>query len=145
MIVVVPGAIPATTPVTASIVATDSSLLLHSPPVVAELNDAVLPAHIAIGPAIAAGVAPVVTVIELKQPVAEVYVILVVPALTPVTSPVPASTVAFDVLLLVHVPPAGEELNAVAAPAHTCASPPIADGISFTVTSRLTAQPVAGV
>jgi hypothetical protein len=68
---------------------------------------------------------------------------LLVPALTPVTTPVVASTVAFDVLLLVHVPPAGEELSAVASPAHTFASPVMVDGIEFTVTSRLTAQPLA--
>jgi hypothetical protein len=68
MIVVVPEVMPVTTPVTAFMVATDSSLLLHSPPVVAELKATLLPAQIVRGPVMVAGVAPVVTVIVLKQP-----------------------------------------------------------------------------
>ena len=42
----------------------------------------------------------------LLQPVFTVYVILVVPALNAVTSPVNELTVATDVFVLLHVPPA---------------------------------------
>jgi hypothetical protein len=41
----------------------------------------------------------------LPQPLLIVYVILVVPALTAVTTPVPATTVATDGLLLLQLPP----------------------------------------
>ena len=42
----------------------------------------------------------------LPQPLLTVYVIFVVPALTAVTNPVDALTVATEVLVLLHAPPA---------------------------------------
>lgn len=48
------------------------------------------------------------------------------------TTPVP-DTVASDVLLLLHVPPAGLEDNADVLPGHADAVPVIADGIGLTV------------
>ena len=42
----------------------------------------------------------------LPQPLLTVYVISVVPAATAVTNPVPELTVATEVLVLVHAPPA---------------------------------------
>jgi hypothetical protein len=70
-------------------------------------------------------------------------VIFVVPAFTPVTTPVPAPTVALDVLLLVHVPPPGLLLSVVVLPTHTAAVPLIDDGAVVTETIFVAAQPVA--
>ena len=41
----------------------------------------------------------------LPQPLLTVYVIFVVPAPTAVTVPVPVTTVATDVFVLLHIPP----------------------------------------
>ena len=57
-----------------------------------------------------------------------------VPAVTPVTIPVPPPTDAMPALLLVHAPPAGVEFNVVVAPVQTLNTPVIADGVVFTVT-----------
>ena len=64
-----------------------------------------------------------------------VYEIVVVPALTPVTTPL-ASTVAFDVETEVHVPPPAASAKLVVEPAQTMAVPVIvpAIGIGLTVT-----------
>ena len=50
-----------------------------------------------------------------------------VPAKTPVTAPV-VLTVAVELLLLLHVPPAGDELRVMLAPSHTEEAPVIAAG-----------------
>jgi hypothetical protein len=63
------------------------------------------------------------------------YVIIVVPALIPVTTPVPASMVAFDVLLLLQVPPPVLFESVVAEPGQTVSVPLIAESAAFTVTS----------
>ena len=64
------------------------------------------------------------------------------PAATPVTTPVAATTVAFDGTLLVHVPPAGDELSVVVLPIQAVADPVMADGEASTVTVRVDAHPV---
>ena len=65
-----------------------------------------------------------------------------VPAATPVTLPEP-STVAYDVLLLLQVPPAVASLRLVIKPAHTAAVPVMADGTGLMVTVALPAIPHA--
>ena len=65
------------------------------------------------------------------------------PADMPDTTPV-VLTVAIPVLLLVHVPPVGEDPSAVVDPAHTTGVPEIADGNGFTVTTLVVVQPVTG-
>ena len=57
----------------------------------------------------------------------------VVPAATPVTSPVSTSTVAFATLLLLQVPPEAVLVSVVTLPTHTVELPEIADGDSDTV------------
>jgi hypothetical protein len=54
---------------------------------------------------------------------------------TPVTIPLTEPTVAIDVLLLLHVPPATESVNANVAPAHT--EQPV-DGQEMTLGTGLT-------
>ena len=59
---------PVTTPVVAFIVATAPSLLLHTPPVVAELSALVLPPHNVRLPVIDAGLAVTVAIVVERQP-----------------------------------------------------------------------------
>jgi hypothetical protein len=60
---------------------------------------------------------------------------VVVPALTPLTTP-PEDTVALAVLLLLHEPPDTVSLNVIVAASHTLVAPDIvpAAGAAFTVT-----------
>lgn len=63
------------------------------------------------------------------------------PAVTPVTTPVPEPTVALALLLL-HVPPGVTSVNVIVAPSHKLPLPDIADGFAFTVTTALVVHPV---
>jgi hypothetical protein len=69
---------------------------------------------------------------------------LVVPAETPVTTPVPEATVAFEVLLLDQAPPDGDELKVVVLPTHVVAVPVMAAGVLVTLTSSTDTHPLAG-
>jgi hypothetical protein len=66
-------------------------------------------------------------------------VIVEVPALTPVTTPVDALTVATAVADEVHTPPEVVLVNVVVEPTHVLAVPPIeaSVGDGFTVTSNV--------
>ena len=66
------------------------------------------------------------------------------PALAPVTIPV-LPTVAIDGLLLLHVPPAGEDDRAVVVPAQIPAEPLIIDGELLTVSTDTVLQPEPSV
>jgi hypothetical protein len=65
-------------------------------------------------------------------------VISTVPAVTPVTTPVPVATVAIAGLALDHVPPAVALLSVVVRPGQTINVPVIAAGAVFTVTVVVT-------
>ena len=54
---------------------------------------------------------------------------------SPVTTPVAGSTDPLAGLLLVHVPPPGDDVSAVVRPAHTLVVPVIGFGFGFTVTT----------
>ena len=131
VIVAVPAATPVTNPVEASTVATalDDD---QTPPAVALVNVVAEPAHTSVVPLIAATTGRALTVTacvtKLVQPFAfvMVYVIVAVPAETPLTTPVEASTVAVAVLDDVQTPPAGVLASVVVAPAHTLVVPVIA-------------------
>lgn len=71
--------------------------------------------------------------------------ITVLPAATPVTTPVDTFIVAAAVLLLVHVPPGSALLNTVVLPTQTDVIPPIADGLGCTVTIIVATHPVGVV
>ena len=64
-----------------------------------------------------------------------------VPVATPVTTPAEL-TVAIDELLLVHVPPDGEELSVVFDPTHTLAVPDIEPGRAIIVTVCTAVHPL---
>ena len=66
--------------------------------------------------------------------------IVVEPALTPVTSPEP-SIVATDVLLLLQVPLLAVSLNVIVAPIHNELAPCIVAIFGFTVTIAIAIQP----
>lgn len=66
--------------------------------------------------------------------------IVVLPAPTPVTTPLEDPTVAMPVLLLLHVPPDVPSASAVAEPTHAVVVPVIAC-IGFTVTIAVMLQP----
>jgi hypothetical protein len=78
-----------------------------------------------------------VNTVEEQAPVPVfVYVIVAVPAVTPVTTPVDALTVATAVLLLDHVPPVTVEANVVVPPTKTVCIPesvPADEGGAVTV------------
>jgi hypothetical protein len=109
-------------------------LLLHVPPVVVLASVVWLPAQTVCVPTIAAGIAFTVNGCTALHPVGITYDIVTAAAATPVTMPV-AFTVALVVLLLIQLPPAVVELNAVVAPTHTNGVPVIPAGVVFTVTT----------
>lgn len=110
----VPAATPVTTPVPEPAVAIAVLPLLQVPPGVALLTVTAPPeAQIGVMPEIAAGAGSTVTVRMVLQPELMVYVIVVVPANTPLTIPEVRPIVAMDVEALVQVPPPGLVSEAV--------------------------------
>jgi hypothetical protein len=65
-----------------------------------------------------------------------------VPEDTPVTTPVPLTTVATPVLALAHVPPVVPSVKVMVEPTHTGEDPRIVDGVVLTVTIVVVIQPV---
>lgn len=140
-----PADTPVSTPVLAPIVATPVEPLVHVPPPVASVSVLVAPTQTVVPPLIAAGTAFIVAVAVARHPVANVYDIIEVPALTPVTMPVVEPMVATPVLPLVHMPPPVASVTVVVAPMHALNVPPIAAGLAFTVTTVVALQPVLKV
>lgn len=108
-------AVPPDTPVTAPdvefTVAIAVLLLLHVPePALLDSVD-VVPWQIVVVPLNDPGAGFTVTAWVTALPHGGVYVMLVVPPVTPYVIPVPATTVAIAVLALLHVPPAVLLLN----------------------------------
>lgn len=140
MIRAVPAFMPVITPVGASIAA--SVLLLDQvPPFGALLREAELPGQRTIIPVIADGRPFTVNDVVAVQPVFNVYVIVVEPALRAVTIPLAEPTVATDGTLVDHVP-LPLELRVVVVPAHMAIVPVIADGNGLTVMIATDTQPV---
>jgi hypothetical protein len=75
------------------------------------------------------------------QPVGRVYVITVTPAEIPFTAPVSEPTVATEILLLDHEPPASALLNVVVEPTQTLVVPMLDGGRGLTVTVAIAVQP----
>jgi len=65
-----------------------------------------------------------------------------VPPATPVTTPVPETTVATVVVLLDHVPPVVPSVNVIVDPAQKGDEAEIPAGAKFTVTMLVTPHPV---
>ena len=68
--------------------------------------------------------------------------IVAMPLAKPVTMPVPGSTVAIDVLLLLHVPGPDASVNATVAPGQIGVLPVIDEGNEITLTVVVAIQPV---
>jgi hypothetical protein len=119
--------------------------LLHKPPVVASVSVADDPTQAAMLPPIATGAALTVNAAVARQPVGNVYVIVAVPGVPPVTVPDAEPMFAVVVLLLVHAPPAVASASVVVSPVHICGTPLIADGNGLTVTMVAAAQPLVRV
>jgi hypothetical protein len=114
-------------------VATDVLVLLHIPLIAASVKVDVVPEHINVGPDIADGVAYTVTDVPTSAPHPVENDIEVVPWLTPVTLPLP-STVATDVVVLLHTPLPARSVRLVIDPSQTLVVPDFADGAAVTVT-----------
>lgn len=134
MIVTVPAETPVTTPEVGLTVAIAVLLLLHVPPTVESKRVIVPPTHTLEEPIITDMVPEPVTVMVLvvKQPVVSIYVIVHVPAETPVTKPDVGLIVAIDVLELLHVPPVVASVSVIVPATATVLTPPIVEGLGFT-------------
>lgn len=141
VIVVVPVVIPVNKPAVVPMVATVGSLLVQETPVGAQLSTVVDPVQILVIPVIADGNGLTVTVLVAATPQPVLYVITVIPAPTPVTTP-KLLMVATLVLPVLHNPPGVVLLKAVVKPAHIIAVPVITDGTELTVTGAVVIQPV---
>ena len=141
--IVEPAVVALNAPVVGLIDATAVLLEDQVPPEVVLLNVVEVPAHAALAPPIAARVGKLFTVklvlAELVHPFPSVtvYVIVEVPALTPVTAPEEAFTVAVAVLDELQVPPPVELAKVELEPTHAEAVPVIAAtvGSAFSVTT----------
>ena len=100
----VPGVTPVTKPDPVITVATAGVPLLQVPPPASPLSEVVKPWHTLNVPVMAVGNALTVITFVLLQPPLNVYIMVVVPAATPVTLP-NASTVAVAIAPLLQVPP----------------------------------------
>jgi hypothetical protein len=110
-------------------------LLLHVPAGVL-FNVVVVPVHTESVPVITEGIGFTEIVFIAVQPVARVYVQIVVPGPdTPVTRPVPVTTVAAEGLLLLHVPPPGVLPKLIFAASQTTEGPLMAVGNELTKTT----------
>jgi hypothetical protein len=122
-------------------------VLLHAPPPRALANETVLPIQsvVAVLGVIAGGVALTVNVaVTLQVPIA--YVIIDVPATSPVAAPELEPIVATARFPLVHVPPDTEFDNVVVLPSHTVGDAGvIAAGVLLTVIAFVAKQPVASI
>jgi len=141
--IVVPAVVALNAPVVGLIDATPVLLDDQVPPEVVLLKVVEVPAHAALAPPIAARVGKLFTVklvvAELVHPFPSVtvYVIVEVPALTPVTAPDEAFTVAVAVLDELQVPPPVELAKVEPEPTQAEAVPVIAAtvGSAFSVTT----------
>ena len=90
-------------------------LVLHVPPVLASVSMVVKPTHTFIMPVIATGNGFTDMTDVIKQPVGNLYVIVDVPTILPVTIPV-AEPISALLLLLLHVPNVVASLRFVVRP-----------------------------
>ena len=111
-------------------------------PVAVPVSARFVPAHNGFGDALAVtpvGIGSTVTVLEAIQLPGISYIILAVPAVTPVT--IPDVPIVALPLRLLHVPPVIASLNDVDAPIHTEAVPFIAPGAALIVTTFVEEHP----
>lgn len=143
MITGVPDATPVTTPLDEPTVACAVLLLVHVPPAILLLNVVVWPTHTVGVPVITDGAAFTVNDVVREHPVLKVYVMVTVPAATPVTIPLVEPTVAVSKSLLLQVPPPVASVSVLVDPTQTFIVPVIVagSGLTVTVTAELALQP----
>jgi hypothetical protein len=136
--VTAPAVRPLTTPLPFT-VATAVLLLLHVPPEIASDNVIVLAAQTVVGPVIVPAVALLITdtpavVVAVPQLVVIEYVMVAAPAVIPRNTPVAATMLATEALLVDQVPPDTALDKVVTEPTHTAVVPEIvpAEGPAFT-------------
>ena len=149
LIVTEPALTAVMKPVVAVTPATPAALLLHVPPLTLDNAVSVSPA-VMIDGALITGVVFTKIDFVLKQPLGIVYVITVLPAVTPVTTvvgppgtaiPGPPPTVAIEVFALSHMPEP-VEVNVTLDPSHTLVAPVIAGAAALTATVLMLRHPV---
>lgn len=138
LIVTEPALTAVTKPVVAVTPATPAALLLHVPPLTLDNAVSVSPTVIKDG-ALMTGVTFTNIDFVLKQPLGIVYVIVVLPAATPDTTP--ADTSAIVVLALLH-DPEPVAVNVTLDPSHTLVGPVIAGAAALTATVLMLRHPV---
>jgi hypothetical protein len=122
--------------------ATTALLTFQVPPATLFDNELEAPIQTDNEPEIVDGDALTVTIVVRAHPAFVVNVIVALPAVTPVTTPVADPTVAVAISLLLHVPPpAVLLLSVVTPPSHTVAIP-VVMAIGFTVIKVVALQPV---
>jgi hypothetical protein len=122
--------------------AIDMSLLLHVPPVVTSLRTITEPWQANAVPVIAAGLGLTVTTDIVIQLLGALYVIVEVPAETPVTTPV-EDVILVAVPVLLHVPPAVASVSVIVLPTQTAPGTKMESGTGLTVTIFFAEQPEA--
>lgn len=143
VMVAVPAVMPLTSPVgfTVAMVVAE---LLHDPPVLGLVSSVVVAVHRLLLPLIVPGEGVTVIAFVTVQPVPKEYVMVVVPAETPVTTP-DSEPILAAVLLLSHQPPGTISVSVVLAPVHTVDAPLMGAGAGLTVTIFMVWQPVGSV
>jgi hypothetical protein len=125
-------------PVAGSIVAIDVLEDDHTPPLTVFVSVVVEPGQALSNPPMAVGIAFTVTTMVALQPEPRVYVMIAVPAATPVTTP-ELATVATEVLLLLQdSPPDDAQLSAVVPAGQTEVAPVILAANGVTVKTLVT-------
>ena len=132
MIIEVPTPRALTIPEDVPIAAVAVVALVHVPPADASLNVAVKPLHIMVGPVMATGNAPTVTVVVTWQLKPFVKAITAFPGANPDTMPVDDPTEAVVPERDDQVPPVPESV--IVSPLHTNVLPVIGEGDGLTVT-----------
>jgi len=120
-------------------VATPVALLLHEPPTVASFRVMSEPTQTLPGPVMGELALTAMVFVVMQLPIA--YVIVALPAVTPLIIPVEEPMEAKDGALLVHIPPLTASVNVVVAPLQTLDTPLMADGDGLTVMILEVLQP----
>jgi len=135
--VAVPAATPETIPDVTPTLAIRLLLLVQLPLPVASASVIAEPTQTLVKPDIAAGNELTVTTAVAAHVVGNVYEIIEVPDVTPVTTPVLEPIVATVLVVLLHVPPLVASDNVVVVPGHRNIVPVIAAGSGLITTVAL--------
>jgi len=145
VMIAVPGLEPVTTPVIASTGATVGLELYHVPGPPASTNVVVCPWHtLSVPVGAGGGFTTVTSFVTLHDVAGTVYIIVVDPTATPVTTPV-EEILPMPGALLLQTPPGLASVSVIVEPTHTLLDPPIGNGFAFTVTTVVVEQPVVPV